>query len=179
MVWSPLWSTSPPQTKEVYKGEIKADNKQIKPTYTHHSCQSEVSMVWYPLWSTSPPHTKEVYKVEIKADDNNSICNLFNISEHSRVSWYSYSCFHPIRIKISFFLDQSENRDCSIVLLNSLLICYVMFLLYILPWHNSHLARYIWRRLKVQPVPVDLWFISGISTKPDATKWSTSESISQ
>ena len=70
--------------------------------------------------------------------------NLFDIWEHYFVSWCSFSCLHPMRWQIRWFLvDQSEDRRCSVALLNSQLIYFATSFIYLLViskpcfWHSE------------------------------------------
>ena len=56
-------------------------------------------------------------------------CNLFNIWEHSSVSWCNCNCLHPMRWQISCYLD---HRGCSVALHNRRLIYFALSFLYLL-----------------------------------------------
>ena len=73
---------------------------------------------------------KETYKGESKADN----CNLYDVWGHSLFSWFSFSCLHPIIWPISCYLNQSEDRGCSIALHNSLLIYFALSFIHLLGW---------------------------------------------
>ena len=68
-------------------------------------------------------------------------CNLFNIWEHSLVSWCSCSCLLPMRWQISCYLGQPEDRGCSVALHNSWLIYFALSFIHLLELTSAALLH--------------------------------------
>ena len=59
-------------------------------------------------------------------------CILFNFWENSPLSCYSYGCLYPMRWQISCYVDQSDDRGCSIALHNRQLIYFALSFIHLL-----------------------------------------------
>ena len=57
---------------------------------------------------------------------------LLNIQEHSLLGQCSCSCLYSMRWQISCYMDQSEDRGCSVALHNSQLIYFALSFIYLL-----------------------------------------------
>ena len=74
--------------------------------------------------------------------------NLFSIWAHSLVSWCSWCCCHPMRWHNSCYMEQSEDRGCSVALQNSQLFYFALSFIYI------SLILLLWSSLsKPDPIP--------------------------
>ena len=65
-------------------------------------------------WWWPPP--RRYIKERVNQTRTKPSCNLFNIWDRSSFSWYSWIGLHPMRWMISWYLDQSEKRGCSLTL---------------------------------------------------------------